>query len=408
MGRPEVDFDQYSEKFAAAPWQELAAIRSRCPVAWVPRYGGFWLASSYEGVAAAAKDDVVFSSRHDEPFETATYGGLAIPSAPNRIGWMEFDPPTFLYYRRLLAPWFSPRRAEAMADDVRRDVTTLLGARRHLGSIDFIDDLAIPVTGRVIMETLGIDPDAWVDLVLPMHDFFHNSPGSPEFLDAVQRMAVGEERIAELTASRRANPGDDLISYCCTHPLEDGHFLDDAEIASVCSLIIGGGTDTVPSVFGSTVNWLAQHEDARRRLRDDPSLVPLACEELLRYFTPQMALARTVSEDTELCGQPLNECDRLLLHWGGANHDPSEFAGPEELRLDRQPNRHAAFGIGAHRCIGSNVARMEFRTLVEAVVTLLPEFTVKPVEPYRYPSVALNYGYLHVYATFPDSEEPVR
>jgi cytochrome P450 len=394
------EFDQHSSRFAEAPWEQLARIRDGCPIGWVPKYGGFWLASSYEAVAAAARDDVLYSSRHDEPLDTAEFGGIGIPNVPRRVGWMEFDPPTFLYYRRLLAPWFSPARAALLAPEVRRDTKEALGARLPERTIDFVEDLALPVTGRVIMKTLGIEPGAWTELVLPIHEFIHNVPETEAHDDALRRMAEGDSTVEDLVESRRQAPGDDLISYLCTHPLEDGYQLTNEDIASICSLIIGGGTDTVPSAFGCAIHWLGTHPEARRELRDDPSKIAIACEEFLRFFTPQMALARTVSDDTELCGQALRKGDRVLLHWGGANHDGAEFPDPDEIVLDRLPNRHAAFGIGAHRCIGSHIARMELRTLVEEVVSTLHDFDVEPVEPYRYPSVAFNFGYLHVYARF--------
>ena len=179
----------------------------------------------------------------------------------------------------------------------------------------------------------------------------------------------------ETIAARRANPTDDIISYL-VHQEVDGREIDDFEAFAMLELLLAGGVGTTASLVSQSLVWLARNTDVRQRLIDDPSLLDHAVEEFLRYFSPTQALARTVAKDTEFHGCPMKKGDRALLAWSSANRDEKLFENPDEIDIERWPNRHTAFGIGIHRCAGSHLGRYMSKTLISQVLERMPDYVV--------------------------------
>jgi cytochrome P450 len=171
-------------------------------------------------------------------------------------------------------------------------------------------------------------------------------------------------------------------------------------VVNVLLTILGGGFDTTMGLVCHALAWLSDHPNERQRLIDDPSLIPAAGEEFLRYFSPIQSLSRTVGEDTELCGQSLSFGDRVLLSFAGANRDPEAYDHPDEMILARFPNRHVAFGLGTHRCIGSNFARMEVTAMLQGVLERIPDYTVITTEAERYETIGNLNGFTRMPASF--------
>jgi cytochrome P450 len=165
-------------------------------------------------------------------------------------------------------------------------------------------------------------------------------------------------------------------------------------------LVIFGGVDTTTGLIGSALEWLARHPEERDRLREHPGLIPRATEEFLRYFSPVQALARTATRDCVVGGRQVRAGERLLLSWASANFDEDAFDRPDEVVLDRSPNRHQAFGVGIHRCLGSNYARVEFAVVLEEVLRRLPDYAIDGTAARRYPSIAVVNGWVTLPATF--------
>ena len=179
--------------------------------------------------------------------------------------------------------------------------------------------------------------------------------------------------------------------------------MTDEVLIEICTLILGGGVDTTTALISHAIDHLGHDLDARERIIADRDLVPLYCEELLRYHTPTQALARTATTDTMVGGQQVVEGDRVLICWAGANRDPDVFEQPDELIIDRFPNRHAAFGLGAHRCLGSNFARAEFATMLNAVLDRMPDYElVDGAEHYE--SIGVVNGWHRLPARFTPGE----
>jgi cytochrome P450 len=192
--------------------------------------------------------------------------------------------------------------------------------------------------------------------------------------------AIGEvpamiDGLLAFIATRRETPNDDLTSFLVQFEF-DGMRLDDSQLVDILWNLIGGGVDTTTSLTALSLLHLGTHPGLRAQLIAQPTLYRTAADEFLRYFSVNKQLSRTVSRDTELCGQRLRRNDRVLISWYAANHDDAEFDRPDEVRLDRSPNRHVAFGLGPHRCIGAPLARIMFEVMVKAVLDRIPDYVV--------------------------------
>jgi cytochrome P450 len=232
-----------------------------------------------------------------------------------------------------------------------------------------------------------------------MHEAVYTPPGTPEAEIVNQKTMVMFGKIAEALAARRAHPQDDLITRLVQAEV-NGAPMTDQVIMAMLALVLVGGVDTTTSVIANGLRWLAQHPDERERLRQDPELLPYAREEMLRYFTPTQGLARTVTCDAEVAGVPLSLGDRVFMSFAAANRDPSTFERPDEMILDRKPNPHTTFGLGVHRCLGSNIARVELDVVFSEVLRRIPDYVVDGGGSKRYTTVGIVNGWERMPFTF--------
>ena len=202
-----------------------------------------------------------------------------------------------------------------------------------------------------------------------------------------------------MIAARGREPRDDLITHLVESEI-DGAPIPDDEIVEMCNLVLGGGVDTTTALLGHAFHYLDEHPEVRPRLLEDSSFMSTAIEEWLRYFSPTQALARTATRDVEVGGQLVKEGERVLVCWAAANHDPESFDRHDEIVLDRFPNRHAAFGLGAHRCLGSNVTRAETAIVLEEVLRRVPDYRLVPGAAVRYDDIGVVNGWAGMPATF--------
>ena len=221
-------------------------------------------------------------------------------------------------------------------------------------------DYAVPLSARTLAEFTGLprsDADKWVTWIRRMFDV-HNREGGAR---ASQEFGV---YIDELIAARRSEPCGDFISMLMESEV-DGHGLTDREIRSFCTMRFGAGFETTADAISVSLHYLAAHPDERRRLAEDPRLIPTAVEEFLRYISPLQNFGRNATRDIELHGQTIKAGDVVALGFGSVDHDPAAFPDPERCILDRAPNRHLAFGAGPHLCLGAPVARLEMAITVQ-------------------------------------------
>jgi cytochrome P450 len=396
--RPTVEFDHHSPGYATDPWSVYSSMRERCPVAWSNHYEGFWVLSRYDDIAEVARDDVTFSSRHDIPPDGPSYTGINIPPTPNRATPIEMDPPQFAAFRRLLNPPFAPAAIEKLRPRMHAYVDWCLDQVIESGSVDFVVDLANPVPAMATLAFLGLDPADWYAFSWPFHDIVACRPGSDGWNRAAQGTVEALSAVGAAVAERRQDPRDDLLTHL-TEVEVDGELLSDEIILEISTLILGGGVDTTTALVGHALNHLDHDRQARARIIADRDLIPLYTEELLRFYTPVQALARTATRDVSVGQQELAEGERVLLCWAAANRDPAMFDQPDDLVIDRFPNRHAAFGLGAHRCLGSNFARVEFAAMLNGVLDRMPDYElVEGAE--RYESVGTVNGWHRLPARF--------
>jgi cytochrome P450 len=274
-----------------------------------------------------------------------------------------------------LLPWFSPARVAGYERYTRELCRSLLDSFAD-GRADAAAGYAQQIPVRVIGRTLGVPEemaDTFTGWVRDTLEFAY---------DVDRRGRARNELIAYFLAemeSRRHRSGDDLISVLLHTELDSGPVPDEHILGTVALTLIAG-VDTTWSAIGSALWHLARHPDDRRRLREEPDLLPTAVEEFLRAYAP-VTMARVVSGDTEVRGCPMREGERVLLNFPAANRDPEAFAQADEVIIDREINRHVAFGAGIHRCAGSNLARMELRAAIGEWMGRYPEFHLDPDQP---------------------------
>ena len=363
------DFSHLEPEWAADPYPIQDDLRERCPVAHTDRFGGGWLPTRYADVSAIAYDTERFSSRSiimsnfRPPREAAPIGG----SPP-----ISSDPPFHHDARKLLLPAFTRTAVERQEPATRALCHSLID---DFGSQDIVDaarDYAQHIPMRVIADMLGF----------PAED-------GPQFREFVENTLEGvnlppEERIARMSAlfdylleqihDHIDNPRDDLTMFLINAELY-GRKLEPSHVAGTMALLLIAGIDTTWSAIGASLWHLAKEPADRERIVAEPALLPTAMEEFLRAYAP-VTMARLVKNDMQWNGVDMKADDWILLSFPAANRDPAQFDRAADVVIDREVNRHAAFGLGIHRCVGSHLARMELRVALEVWLARIPVFTL--------------------------------
>jgi cytochrome P450 len=363
------DFDHTDDVWAADPYPIWAELREECPFAHTDRYGGAWLPTRYDDVSEIAYDTEHFTSRSvvvsefRPPFELAP-AGIAPP--------ISSDPPYHAGARRVLLPLFSPQVIEKLEVSTRAYCEELVEQMRARGT-DMVDgavDYAQHIPVRVIANMLGL-PEADADKFRGFVNHVLEGVDQP-----IEIRALGMQDLFQYLQfhieDHIDNPRDDLITTLLESEL-DGEKLTPFHVGRTIGLLLIAGIDTTWSAIGASLWHLAQTPTDRQRLVDEPELLPTAIEELLRAYAP-VTMARLVKEDMDWHGCPMKAGEWVLLPFPSANRDASAFEQPDDVIIDREVNRHAAFGLGIHRCAGSHLARMEMRVALEVWLAAFPDF----------------------------------
>jgi len=372
-----------------------ARLRRECPVVFNEEHGGFWMVTDYESVAAVARDNETFAHKYElGAADGIDYHGICgVPRNPStpRMGVSEIDGPEHADLRRVLNPHMVIKAVEASRERMAHVSSWFLDEIIEAGEGDLILDYATPVPGVMTLEMMGMPSTNWRYYA----DFFHATssfrPSDPEFQEAISRVGDMWGELGEIARSRRANPGDDLTSAIVTAEI-DGRLLSDQEVAGILWNLVAGGLDTTTSLVGWGLHHLGTHENDRERLIDDPSLIPSAVEEFLRFYSPSESLTRTATRDVELGGREIKRGDIVFISWVSANHDPAVFDDADAVRIDRNENKHLAFGLGGHRCIGSSIARIESELMIADVLARIPDYEIDADRFRPYPGNLLMTG----------------
>ena len=376
------DFDHVDPEYSKNIYEIWDTLKSSgCPIAHTERYGGTWLPLTYEMVHEIAYDTDRFSSVRpvvgqfkpsDQP--------MALPAPIGPVPPISSDPPFHTDARRLLLPAFSPKQIDPLRkvlEDYCNELIDNMGDKEYLEvSKEFTQN--IPV--MIICHMLGF-PLSDIDKFLEWIHVVLESVNAPIGSRQDQMMALGEYIQCHIE-DRKVNPGDDLITYLLNAEMY-GEKLSDRHVHGTVLLALIAGIDTTWSAMGSSLLHLATNPVDRRRLVENPSMIPQAVEEFLRAYAP-VTMARIVTEDTEFHGVQMKKEDWVLLPFPAANRDENEFEDPATVNIDREVNRHSAFGLGIHRCIGSNLARLEINVAVEVFLKRFPDFELNTDEEVRY------------------------
>jgi cytochrome P450 len=392
MGRADVSadvivgFDHHSEEFNRSERTVNADLRSRCPVAWNDNYGGFWYVSSYDEVEQVARDGDTFAHKYEpDAADGVNYQGeMGVPRPEGQppLGIGEVDGPYHLALRRALTPFFSSGAIEKMRPFMEQSVHWFLDQRIADGHMDLVLDYASPVPAILTMRLMGLPYDNWRLYANLFHSVMDASDGDT-YNKVIAEVPAMIDGLVKFAAARRAAPADDLTSFLVQFEF-DGKRLDDSQLIDILWNLIGGGVDTTTSLTALSLLHLGTHPDVRHQLIERPELYRSAADEFLRYCSVNKTLSRTVSRDTVLGGQQLRRNDQVLISWFAANHDEREFEQADDVVLDRAPNRHVAFGLGPHRCIGAPLARVMFEVMVKAVLDRIPDYEVDVGGVHRY------------------------
>ncbi len=359
--------DHFDVRYAADPFPIWDELRERCPVARSEAFRGMVVPTRYEDIVAVARDTDTYSSRTPvlTSYAAITEFGVQIPPISS-------DPPYHTEFRRMLLPWFGPQRIEAMRPTLEALCDELIDGFVDAGGCDAALDYGQHIPPKVIAAMLGVPPKDEPLFLGWVHKLLEQAP--TDMLAGMEGLQDFFGYFREQLDARRKEPADDLVSFLADVEF-DGAALSDPEILGACLLLLIAGIDTTWSAIGASIWHLAQHPDDAQRLRTEPDLWPTAIEELLRAYAP-VTMAREVAQDAELAGCPVHAGDPLLLPFPAANRDPEVFERADEVLLDREQNRHVAFGVGIHRCLGSNLARLEVEVALRRFLARIESFSL--------------------------------
>jgi cytochrome P450 len=371
-----VQYNPFIPEVHANPYPMYARLRAEDPVHWSALMEA-WVLTRYDDVVAVLTDSRFSADRRQArnrfADEIARREEEFGPFGRTRT-MLTSDPPEHTRLRRLVSKAFTPRMVEGLRPRIQEIVDELLDADAQNGRMDIIRDLAYPLPVIVIAEMLGVPPEHrdqfkhWSDEIVGVL----GGPLVPQETLERSRVAVHElaEYLSGVIVERRREPREDLVSGLIAAE-EQGQILSEDEMLATAMLLLVAGNETTTNLIGNGMLSLLRNPDEMERLCADPSQVPTAVEELLRYDGPVQATGRVAIEDLEIGGQKVTKGQAVLTVLGAANRDPAQFGKPDELDLDRQPNEHVAFGDGIHFCLGAPLARAEGQIAFE---TLLRRF----------------------------------
>lgn len=366
------DFDHADPEYNRNAHEIWDDLREKCPVAHSERYGGVWLPTKHEDVRAIAYDTENFTSRQVIVTNGRVDPGLSpVGQAPP----ITSDPPFHQMARKLLLSQFRPNKIDPLEDEIRQVCRQRLDDLGEIKPGETIIDAAAQyaqhIPPAVISRMLGFPPEDDDKFRYFIHNVIERIDASPEEKAAFS--AEFDEYLDAQIEDHRQNPRDDLTTYLLNAEI-GGQPLPHEQVRGAILLLLIAGIDTSWSAIGASLWHLAQNPADVQRLREDPDVMIFALEEFLRAYAP-VTMARLVAKDVEIGGCPMKEEDFVLLPFPAANRDTDFIENADKFIIDREVNRHSAFGLGIHRCLGSNLARLELRVAIEEFIDRFPDFS---------------------------------
>ena len=371
------------------PYPAYAALRERGQ-AHRSRLMNAWIFGRYPDVAAILPDWQRFSSDGRKAKQPGKRTVIPDPGAAPSM--LSLDPPDHRRLRGLVSKAFTPRAVNALEPHVRSLMHGLLDGIDDLNGFDLMEAVARPLPVIVIAEMLGVPVEdrprfrSWSDRRARI---LEPTISAEERADAVLAGADLDAYFAPLVEERRADPRDDILSGL-VQAEEEGDRLDGAELIALLRLLLVAGNETTVNLIGNGMLALLRHPEQLQRLRDDPSLIPSAVEELLRYDSPVQLDLRRIVEDCDVNGFPVKRGEDIVVLIGGANRDPEQFEDPDGLDVGRDRASHISFGRGIHACIGAPLARLEARIAIEVLLERFSSIGLAGPPPRFRPSIVLR------------------
>ncbi len=374
---PRPDFDLYDAKRyeqSGPPYEAFRWLRANAPVFRHPepegKGPGFWAITRYADIVHCSTHPLIFSSWMGGT-NIEDYSGDDLNAMRAMLANM--DPPAHSRYRRLVSTGFTPRMIAATEPHLRTLARDIIGAVAERGECDFVTSLAVEFPLQTITQFLGVPLEDrikifdWSNTLIAWDDPEYQGESDPRTAAMqIWGYAMG------LAEQRRANPGDDLVSVLINSKV-DGEALGEMQFELFFLLLSVAGNETTRNLLSGGLLALFENPDQLARLKADPSLMPSAVDEMLRWVTPVNYFRRTVSQDTEVGGQAMKEGDKIAMYYTSANRDTSVFTDPDRFDIGRTPNEHLTFGVGEHFCLGASLARLEIRIFFEELFQMLPD-----------------------------------
>lgn len=360
---------------AGVPHREFARLRREAPVSWHSEASGpgYWALTKHADIVSVSRDPATFTQAPSLFIEDLPPGNLR--DHPDVM--INMDPPRHTRFRALVSKGFSPRSIQRLEGRVREVVSELCDAFAGRGSIDFVSAFASELPLRIILELVGVPREEQPQMLEFSTRFFgaldpEYQGGSVDLETIMRNMESASQRLAE---ERRVRPKEDLIS-ALVHAELDGEKLPTSEIGGFFRLLLSAGHDTTKNLLSNGLLALIEHPAEHRRLLADPSLIPGAVEEMLRYAPSVFYFRRNAAKDTEIRGQKIAAGDKVVMWYVAGNRDEEVFRDPDTFDITRTPNEHLAFGVGPHYCLGTALARLEARIAFEELFRRLPDITL--------------------------------
>jgi len=361
-----LDFNVNLTAPVGSHWAQIDAVQERHDHFWTSYAHGHWVLTDPDHIREAFQTPELFSSIS----EVAADPDPSYTWIPTNV-----DPPEHVKYRQVLNAWFSPGSVAALGDEIERYCAAMVDGLADRGGCDFVADFATVYPTTVFLHSLGLPVDDTRRLAGWVRDIFDNLR-HPDLADTLAA-AMGSVRsyFADTLADRRRagrDPERDFVTHLVRSGI-DGRPLGDDEILNMCVVLMMAGVETTSGQLGFMFHDLARHPARRRRLIDEPAVIPAAVEEYLRVH-PIVMPGRKLTRDIDFHGCPMREGDMVMLPLPAANRSPLVCANPREVDYDRRPNRHIAFGTGPHRCLGLHLARRELATALAVWHARIPDY----------------------------------